>query len=239
MGAALAFLSGGTGLRYKTLLLRDRGLATVYSMEASRAHSPPTVTGRRTMGACMGLRRVLFVAWVAVQGVGVAYGDDDGGGDDGGDGGGQGLVFDNRYDGKYKPGYGTTHLWDMSKPKEVARSQHSYKRPEVSSRLCIKSIKAIYRTVDWSADDDNLEQQAQKKAQYMREQCMGCSPTKHTCEGECEELILNLYEYCEGVILPDGFYFDVAMSMPGTWNEEQKRSRCVSWQCGPVCQPVW
>ena len=139
------------------------------------------------------------------------------------------MIFDNgRYDGKYKPGYGTTHLWDMSKPKEVQRSYHSYKRPEKSSRLCIKSIKAIYRTVEWSADDDEEEAREARTAQLMREQCMGCSPTKSTCDNDCVDLIVDLYEYCDGVVLPDGFYFDVAMSLPGTWNEAQKSSRCVS-----------
>ena len=38
-------------------------------------------------------------------------------------------------------------------------------------------------------------------------------------------MIENLYEHCEGVILPDGFYFDVAMSLPNRWGENQNKAR--------------
>jgi hypothetical protein len=38
--------------------------------------------------------------------------------------------------------------------------------------------------------------------------CMGCDPTLPTCYFNCKPLVTRLYEWCDSVCLPDGFYFD-------------------------------
>ena len=41
-----------------------------------------------------------------------------------------------------------------------------------------------------------------------RTSCMGCDPALPTCYFNCQPLVKRLYEWCDNVCLPDGFYFD-------------------------------
>lgn len=38
--------------------------------------------------------------------------------------------------------------------------------------------------------------------------CMGCRPTKPECSAGCQDLIDNMYLRCDGVCLPNGYFFD-------------------------------
>ena len=41
-----------------------------------------------------------------------------------------------------------------------------------------------------------------------RSSCMGWDPALPTCYFNCQPLVKRLYEWCDNVCLPDGFYFD-------------------------------
>ena len=40
------------------------------------------------------------------------------------------------------------------------------------------------------------------------ESCMMCDPTYATCPIGCQALVDKLYRNCNGVCMPDGYYFD-------------------------------
>ncbi len=45
----------------------------------------------------------------------------------------------------------------------------------------------------------------------MEPYCWGCDPTIGTCVLNCQQLINTLYSDCDGVCLPDGYYFDPSL----------------------------
>mmetsp|Transcript_3244 Transcript_3244/g.4724 ORF Transcript_3244/g.4724 Transcript_3244/m.4724 type:complete len:149 (-) Transcript_3244:137-583(-) len=51
------------------------------------------------------------------------------------------------------------------------------------------------------------------------QQCMSCQPAKATCASGCQTQIDQMYIYCDGVELPDGFYFDPAEEINGCWED--------------------
>ena len=52
--------------------------------------------------------------------------------------------------------------------------------------------------------------------------CMSCDPTESTCAPGCQQRIAEMYVACDGVTMPDGFYFDPNKQVTGRWNKEAK-----------------
>jgi hypothetical protein len=43
------------------------------------------------------------------------------------------------------------------------------------------------------------------------ESCSSCDPARPECAPGCQELIDTIYRACDGICLPDGYYFDPGM----------------------------
>lgn len=98
-------------------------------------------------------------------------------------------------------GKGSTYYFDDDKPVYNKRGDYiEYKRPseEESSYECMIAVKKLHKN----------EMAATSLGD--RDQCMSCNPTSDICPGTCQQLVDNLYWSCEGITLPDGFYFDGA-----------------------------
>ena len=52
--------------------------------------------------------------------------------------------------------------------------------------------------------------------------CISCEPTRQACPRGCQPLINQLYVACDGVELPDGWYFDPDKQITGKWNDRVK-----------------
>ena len=61
---------------------------------------------------------------------------------------------------------------------------------------CIAATRKVYKAGDGSTPGS----------------CMSCDPTYPFCAKGCQKLIDNLYHICDGVCLPDGYYFDPSTS---------------------------
>ena len=99
----------------------------------------------------------------------------------------------------------------------------TYQKPEVLAKECLMSIAAI--------DDFASELQNQKGER----QCIGCFPVQRACpaDPDCQSAIDTLYRTCEGVTLPDGYYFDPQWSITGTWGADVKQElRVQIGRCG-------
>jgi len=60
-------------------------------------------------------------------------------------------------------------------------------------------------------------------------------PVQTICpvQPDCQTFIDHLYLDCEGVTLPDGYYFDPQWTIPGTWGDDVKREMRISvGRCG-------
>ena len=70
--------------------------------------------------------------------------------------------------------------------------------------LCIKVIEKmnkIYKVENINLNNSNLE--------LFSDQCLGCSKrTQSSCPTSCQEMIDDLYSKCDGITLPDGYYYD-------------------------------
>ena len=38
--------------------------------------------------------------------------------------------------------------------------------------------------------------------------CLACDPTLPQCPEGCEGMLKNMFNYCSGICLPDGYFFD-------------------------------
>ncbi len=47
---------------------------------------------------------------------------------------------------------------------------------------------------------------------YVPDSCMSCDPAVPDCFYDCQPLIDLMYKVCDGVCLPDGYYFDPSKS---------------------------
>ena len=52
--------------------------------------------------------------------------------------------------------------------------------------------------------------------------CISCEPTRSFCPRGCQDLIDELYVNCDGVTMPDGWYFDPDEQITGRWNDRVK-----------------
>ena len=62
-----------------------------------------------------------------------------------------------------------------------------------------------------------------KKYDYTKSKtCMACDPTRDWCPHGCQDIVDKLYVQCDGVAMPDGWYFDPDEQLTGEWNEETR-----------------
>jgi hypothetical protein len=62
--------------------------------------------------------------------------------------------------------------------------------------------------------------------------CMHCDPAIEFCYFNCQELIDQMYESCDGVCLPDGYYFDASFTLTGCWKDVKPDIKIGVERCG-------
>ena len=62
--------------------------------------------------------------------------------------------------------------------------------------------------------------------------CMHCDPAIEFCYFNCQELIDQMYEACDGVCLPDGYYFDASFTITGCWKDAKSDLKIGVERCG-------
>lgn len=110
-------------------------------------------------------------------------------------------------------GKGSTYTYDDDEPRKA------YRRPNRDNYMCMKSLKEMYyRNIQ---DDDDLR-------------CMGCDDaptgTKLLCPSGCQGIINRLYANCDGITVPDGFYFDEARTIPDRWDYDKNKRIRGKWR---------
>eukprot|EP01039_Chlorochromonas_danica_P001100 gene1100-1195_t len=61
---------------------------------------------------------------------------------------------------------------------------------------------------------------------------MGCDPTYPTCAEGCQDLVKRVYYRCDGVCLPNGYYFDPQWDLDGCWGEVKSQVKIKVERCG-------
>ena len=82
-----------------------------------------------------------------------------------------------------------------------------YQKPSISAGACFTVIDEI-KTHHWQGN-----------------KCMSCEFSQEVCPNNppCQVLIDELYRKCDGVKLPSGTYFDPALSIAGSWDNDDVR----------------
>lgn len=62
--------------------------------------------------------------------------------------------------------------------------------------------------------------------------CSSCDPAVSECEPNCVDLIERLYWSCDGVCLPDGYYFDPQWTLGGCWEDALAMMKIHVERCG-------
>jgi hypothetical protein len=62
--------------------------------------------------------------------------------------------------------------------------------------------------------------------------CMHCDPAVEFCYFNCQELIDGMYEACDDVCLPDGYYFDASFTLTGCWKDVKPDIKIGVERCG-------
>jgi hypothetical protein len=62
--------------------------------------------------------------------------------------------------------------------------------------------------------------------------CMHCDPAIEFCYFNCQELIDQMYESCDDVCLPDGYYFDASFTLTGCWKDVKPDIKIGVERCG-------
>ena len=113
-------------------------------------------------------------------------------------------------------------------------SPGGYQKPEIPAKNCIRTIIQIN---DFDAyDPDN--------------QCIGCDPVQdagcptlpaygiNSKQVTCQKLIDSLHRDCDGVELPEGYYYDPKRTITGRWGPEVKMKLNIAiGRCG--CKGSW
>ncbi len=108
----------------------------------------------------------------------------------------------------------TYHNIEFHKPRSIQepkRTEDIYKKPVPPAKDCIKAV----------IDLNEISQDYAIGVQNYR--CMGCEPVQYPCpdgssapgEKNCQSLIDKLFLKCDGVTLPDGFYYDFERTITG------------------------
>ena len=101
----------------------------------------------------------------------------------------------------------------------------TYKKPQVLAKDCLVAIATIN---DFLLDPRNTAQGANR-------QCIGCEPVQTVCpsDPDCQTSIDSMYLNCEGVALPDGYYYDPKWTITGPWDTDVKNKlRIEIERCG-------
>ena len=97
--------------------------------------------------------------------------------------------------------------------------------PGVLAALCAVAIVFLSPNVvllSHAEADANSCVSVTRKMQNSDTTCLMCDPTYEFCGGKCQQLIDNVYTGCDGVCLPDGFYYDEARTLSGCWDKKLK-----------------
>ena len=97
-----------------------------------------------------------------------------------------------------------------------------YERPKVSAGKCLEVI-------------DKFVENSIVHGMNSGSRCMSCDVAQEICpyDALCQKMIDRLYRDCEGVSLPEGSFFDPALSITGTWSDRVKDEIKISVEkCG-------
>ena len=97
-----------------------------------------------------------------------------------------------------------------------------YERPKVSAGKCLEVI-------------DKFVENSIVHGMNSGSRCMSCDVAQEICpyDALCKKMIDRLYRDCEGVSLPEGSFFDPALSITGTWSDRVKDEIKISVEkCG-------
>mmetsp|Transcript_29725 Transcript_29725/g.32355 ORF Transcript_29725/g.32355 Transcript_29725/m.32355 type:complete len:136 (+) Transcript_29725:16-423(+) len=62
--------------------------------------------------------------------------------------------------------------------------------------------------------------------------CAGCDPALDSCYTTCQGYIKNVYFDCDGVCLPEGYYFDPQEELTGCFSANQFKFKIKVERCG-------
>ena len=62
------------------------------------------------------------------------------------------------------------------------------------------------------------------------EPCMACDPTQSRCPKKCQSKVNSLYTKCDGVRMPDGFFFDPNKELTGELSALEGMRHTLLWQ---------
>ena len=62
--------------------------------------------------------------------------------------------------------------------------------------------------------------------------CMNCITARPKCYGDCQTQLDLVKTACEGVCLPDGYFFDSASTLNGCWDDIKRQISIEMERCG-------
>ena len=62
--------------------------------------------------------------------------------------------------------------------------------------------------------------------------CYGCDPAQPVCSVGCQDLIDTVYYVCDGVTMPDGYYFDPTFQLTGSFIDNLDDMKINVERCG-------
>jgi len=62
--------------------------------------------------------------------------------------------------------------------------------------------------------------------------CMNCITARPECYADCQEQLDLVKKACDGVCLPDGYFFDAASTLNGCWKDIKRQITIEMERCG-------
>ena len=62
--------------------------------------------------------------------------------------------------------------------------------------------------------------------------CMNCIAARPECYSDCQDQLELVKKACEGVCLPDGYFFDAGSTLNGCWKDIKRQITIEMERCG-------
>lgn len=62
--------------------------------------------------------------------------------------------------------------------------------------------------------------------------CLACEPATPLCTVGCQKMIDYMYLVCDGMCLPDGYFFDASGKLSGCWKDVKETIKIDVQRCG-------
>ena len=93
-------------------------------------------------------------------------------------------------------------------------------------RLCVRALKL--------AHGGAFEKRIPETSIEVTTSCISCSPTRpvNYCHSACQDYINKVYAYCNGICLPENFYYTPGKSLMGCWSDVVDQMKYEVERCG-------